>query len=359
VFVLNPLNESTPSSGFISGTFDFGTDDFLCNVYSSVAMDYVDGILQPSGVGDTDDTYSIEVRSDVEGLTCFARRKPSDERIQMFSYIPATVDGGGIEEYNWASDDDDIWRYYDRSAGAIKGTITGAPIEAGNVDRITATCYYIFDRFGPLPMTDAIDWTETSSGYTMITTYTTSFQAQSTSPIPIEPLPFECEYDKAELWVDVFYTDGGGCCFKFGDSLVNMNQLSYTLSNVPVLTSPDGDIDGSGTVGLTPTFAWTVDSRDRAFSSILTLVDSVNGNRWVINAPAGTYELSLPTLPVELAGFRLRRSHEFQAVIEVDLSSSAQTAGIGGSAMDSIGGANTNPDLFNQRNYSKVYSFIP
>lgn len=358
VFYLDPIDPDPPRTGFVSGTFDYGIDLFLCNAYSSITMNYIDGIIQPSEHGDTDDTYSIEVKADEPGLACFANRNPTDGKIQEFAYYPTEVEIGGTKVFDWVRGVENIWHPYEQVVIPIKGTITGRPVQSGEIESITATCYYIFNDYGSVPMTDAVTWVESSSGYTMTTTYITSFLSKLTSPVPIEPLPYEFEFDKAELWVDVVYSTGGGCNFKLGDSFVNMQRLNFTLSPAPRLVRPSDDgLD----LGVTPILTWSVDARDRAYSSILSMdLGNLSGShkRWTINAPAGITEFELPALPVEMVNFGLQEGQEVQVVVGVDLSSSAQTAGIGGATSGGISTTGIS-DAFDQRNYSKTYVFTP
>jgi hypothetical protein len=354
VFLLNRLTPRVPYSGFVAGTFDFGVDDFLCNVYASNVLDYIDGIMEPSGSGDTDDTYSLQVKAKTDSIVGFARRNPDNQDIGNFFYRTFNIADGETLTIDRSRENGLEWLDYASRMTPFIGRFSLLPY-GSSIDSITATCYYIFDRWGALEMTDAVNYDSTASGCTLTTTYADTFVGKENPPIPIEPNPLSLEYDRVEIWVDVLYSDGAGCRFKLADSITGMESVNRKLTIPPPKIS--GVFEGASGDVLAPVIRWTTGTRDSNSGSMITIIDTVNGNRWIIDAPAGMLEFGLPSLSSMMSGLGLTDDNEVQIYIDVDMSSFASAASIGGSTNDGITLQRNGSML--PRIFSSTYMFTP
>jgi hypothetical protein len=339
----------------VDGTFTYDTDEYLCNVYASHVAAYTDGLIAPSGPGDLDDTYSIDLKPIEKSIVCYAQRDPSTERVTSFIYMLKSLSGGEEFTFNHSEGDGLYWIDYAELRNAVNAKINLGSIGSGDIQSITGTCYYVFEDYGYLPMPDVVEWSVVGNSVLFNTSYSARFFFDLQSPIPIAPDVIPTEYVKVEIWLDVQYEDGSGRHFMLADSNVNLGAVTYRMSAPPEIDPFDPD--GAPYMGVTPTMKWIVDSQDLGFDSKLTIVDTENGNRWILNVPAGATQIGIPKLPVELQPMGLTCGNEAECMVETELGGAHVIGAYDGSSGDDPASGITSE--LEQRNYSKVFVYMP
>jgi hypothetical protein len=359
VFFLDPLTPTAPATATVSGTVDFNTEDFHAEVYASNMVSFTDGILTPSGPGIEEDTYEIQVEAGTEGCIVWVKRDSITNEIQYFSFkelppfgedemhdisgqFSATPEfSGGIIPPEPESLPVFPWTNY----GALSLDYNGiVELVSGTVDEIssmTASMQFSGITNGVLSMTDIQLW-DVKPGYEE------TYRHFGTTYLPhfYKYLP----HSAMMVRVDVEYLDGSGtsAIVDLGNSLEGSGTIS--LVQPPTIETP---LSGALGVGLTPNLAWLFYRSEMNSPGVMTIIDTVNGNRWKVHLTTfDTPESQLPILPVELSGMGLTEGNEVQALLELDYSVM--------SIMNINGTTFTMPhEAILPGSYSKVSTFTP
>ena len=358
-FLLNPLTPTAPSTATISGTFDFSTDNFLANTYGTNVVNYVDGVLQPSGPGDEDDTYELTVEAGKPTIFLCIQRNPATGRIMRFySQRVDSLGSGTTFEINGT--------YEDQGAGALRGGWTeyiggrSAPYHGivfipgqliGDLDSLNVEMMLYNNKpETALPFTDCIQWithgdepeNEGFAKKAFSTTYMPNFR---------DILPFDME----QVWIDADYNDGSGSylMFNLSGSFERNKEAAFQLYAPPEITSPANESLG---VGLTPTFQWTSATALDQYYCVINLVDTENSNRWRIYADQGVRKATLPTLCDSMTSWGLTVGNQVSMVVENDLTLAKVPA-----SFDQISPSpnNNSRNSLKQRNYSSPVLYTP
>ena len=354
VFLLNPLVAPVIPSAEIHGTVDFGTSDFLGNVYITHPIDYADGILTPSGPGVETDDYSITCEPLTDCTFLMIQRSPRNgliirlysqsvtspaagESMDLDLTVPTSFPPGNLGGGNPSGS---LWLPY---PGNQKTSFPiSLPVGVEISDLASCGIYqYVTNMDSFLPVID--------------------FATQRTLPYPPNTISLTttCAADIArfmsfnnyQVWTDAKFNDGSGSLqpISMNNCAVNGEGVS-TLYLPPRILSPEDDALG---VGLTPQFGWTNNSNLDVFYCVLTLTDTVNSNRWIINVNPGSNLTKLPVLPIDMQSWGLTLSNSFDTAIVKDLSK-IMAAGPNG-----IPARVKFPEGLKPSCYSKEYTYTP
>jgi len=359
VFFLDPLTPTPPATATISGTVDFNTDDFYAEVYASNMVSSTDGILAPSGPGIEEDTYEIQVEAGTEGCLVWVKRDSSTNEIQYFSYkqIPpfgesevfvisgqfsATPEfSGGIIPPEPENLPVFPWTNYGEISSDYNGLVELVPGSVDEISSMTASMQFSGITNGVLSMTDIQQW-DVKPGYE------DNYRYFNTTYLPhfYKYLP----YSAMMVRVDVEYLDGSGtsAIVDMGNRLESSGTLS--LIRPPTIEAP---LSGALGTGLTPNLSWLFYDTEEGSSGVMTIIDTVNGNRWKVHLTTfDTPDSQLPVLPVELSGMGLTEGNAVQALFELEYGLTSTTI-INGTTF-------TMPhEAILPSSYSKVSTFTP
>ena len=360
-FLLNPLTPTTPSTATISGTFSFNTDNFLANAYATNVLNYVDGVLQPSGPGDENDTYELTVEAGKSAVFLCIQRNPVTGKIMRFySQRVDSLGSGTTYEINGSYDVQDLgtthtstgWIEYGGERAALYHGIVLIPGQLiGNLDSLNVEMMLYNNKpEASLPFTDRIQWityedeleNEGFAKRAFSTTYMSNFR---------DILPFDME----QVWIDADYNDGSGSYLMFGLSgtFERSRGAVFQLYVPPEINSPANESLG---VGLTPTIQWTSATDLDQYYCIINLVDTENGNRWRIYADQGARQTTLPTLCDNMTSWGLAVGNQVSMAVENDL-----TLANGQAPFEQISSSpnNNSRNSLKQRNYSGPVLYTP
>jgi hypothetical protein len=360
-FLLNPLTPTAPSTATISGTFSFNTDNFLANAYATNMVNYVDGVLQPSGPGDEDDTYELTVEAGKSAVFLCIQRTPATGRIiRFYSQRVDSLGSGTTYEINGSYEVQDLgttktstgWIGYtgERSA-PYKGMVGIPPQLIDDLDSLNVELMLYNNRSEAfLPFTDCIRWI-THEGEPGTEEFARKAFSSTYMPRFSDILPF----DKEQVWFDVDYNNGSGSylMFDLSGSLAGRKGAIFQLYAPPEITSPANESLG---VGLTPAFQWTSETALNQYYCVINLVDTESGNRWRIYADPGARQTTLPTLFDSMTGWGLTVGNQVSMMVENDL---ALVEGLDSLDQTSSSPNNNGRNSLKQRNYSSPVLYTP
>ncbi len=324
IFFLDPLTPTSPATATITGTVDFNTEDFYAEVYASNMVSSPDGILVPSGPGIEEDDYEIQVEAETEGVIAWVMRDTVTNEILYFStkQLPAFGEGEALVvsgqylatpdfgDSNPSEPEDMLafpWVNYGALSLDYNGIVEIASHSSADINSMVASMEFFDVTQGVLPITDVQQW-DIKAGYEethrlFSTTYLPDFYRYLTYPSVVVRL-------------DVDYNDGSGtsAIVELASQLEGSGTVSLVLP--PTIETP---LSGATSVGVTPDFSWLFYDIEENSPGVLTIIDTVNGNRWKVHLTTfETPESQLPILPVELSGMGLTEGNAVQALLELD-----------------------------------------
>lgn len=364
VFFLDPLVPTPKATATVSGTIDFQTTDFYADVYVSNLVNNVDATLTPSGPSDEDDTYEIDVEAGTTGYVFIVKRNSESGAIEHYCFTEIFSLGEGqtfLFEGNFPETDrtesfeetprpepttetELNWHKYANPSQPVHCALRLVDGSSENIASLSASMQYFGEYNNGIVINDLQTWS-TKPGVE------DTFRLLTTSIPSIYPLSFP--YYGILTKINVEYDDGSGTSTIGGLHMVNTPYVSSELKLIPPPTiefPADGTID----IGITPDFEWLFYYSEENSDAVMTLIDTVNGNRWKFHLTTySTATTTLPTLPTEMEGFGLTLNNSVQAMIELDIESNEIFSYEGTTTTTSF------DDLMNPESYSKVYTFTP